>query len=526
LWKKKILKLGDKILGEHPGSFAPSTNPLIVNYGENIPNYAGGRTIRRGPPNLAGKKRLLKATALLGPNDIPSIIIEEPEDNRPKEGPGKSYSRGDDLVYQQRPLPVTKNISFPAPMSQLDTLPSQLHPLRQNPPGGAIQGQCSLQRRPNPSTTYEVEGQTARKQETATAYKQKLARKPLPPPPKENYVIELPADNAHQTRSNRVLSNEQLLHQKPLPVTTAQLSFAEHVATRGTTYMRPLAASSSSCFPEPRFRQLPLASNPLTAPPVFATTEIDGKAFPPKANPHTRAPDQAEEHFLSGGFNKGQYDPNTLNTLQGGSTYNPRAFKDVSRTPTILRPGQQKSSECVPNTKLFSEETPRPFRPMTLFPPQAHPRFSYHFSAEAPVARAPNVLRPGYPESRYVPRTVDRTRAYFDPYPAPTPPDQKMEFDLELPKLPYLQPLSLSMQWQPKRGQEPRISSRISRPGLHDAYAASPKLPPPGLSTVSAKAKEGNGMPEPQCAWDQIILKACASIESISTSRSYARKAV
>lgn len=560
-WRKKILSLSDKVLGEHPGSFAPLAAAGVVKYEANIPNPTRGRRIRPGPPNLAGRRRPLKATALLGPGDIPSIIIEEPEENESKEKLGKSWSIGDDLPYQQEPCYMVKTITLPAPGSQLDTLPSQFHPLRQNPPGRGIQRQSTRLRQPNPSTICKVEGETGRKPTTATAAatprQQKLARKPLPPRPQEKYAIELPSENTYQTKPNTAFATQQMPPRKLLPPTTAKKSFAEHVAAKVTTHMQPLPASASTYFSDQtQFRQPPFA-----APPVFSATEIDGKAMLPKVNRYSRADEQAGELFLGGDYTIRQYDPEALAALHGGSQHNATtASTEVNRTPTILSAGPRNSQPYARdyklNSKLFYPEgIPRPTKPTTL----AGERYSYHFSAEAPVARAPTVLRPGHPDSTYVSPTVGQIPAYFNTHPAspddrresnrhaqlslqeeeswqcfvsahPTTPEMKIAgklgFDLELPKLPKLEPLSLSMQGKPKtRKEEIRLSSRISRPGLCDSYIASPKELP-AASVSKMKAGRGGVETEPVCTWDQGVLKACASIETISTTRSYAHKAV
>jgi hypothetical protein len=564
-WRKKILSLGDKVLGEQPGSFAPlAAAGVVVKYGANIPNPTRGRRIRPGPPNLAGRRRPLKATALLGPDDIPSIIIEEPEENESKEKLGKSWSIGDDLPYQQEPCYMVKTINLPAPVSQLDTLPSQFHPLRQNPPGSGIQRQSTRQRQPNPSTIYKVERETGRKPATATATatprQQKLARKPLPPRPQEKYAIELPSENTYQMKPNTAFATQQIPPRKLLPPTTAKKSFAEHVAAKGTTHMQPLPASASTYFSDPtQFRQPPFA-----APPVFSATEIDGKAMLPKVNRHSRADEQAGELFLMGDYTTRQYDPKALAALHGGSQHNAAtASTEVNRTPTILSAGPRNSQPYARDHKLTSklfypESIPRPTKPTTL----AGERYSYHFSAEAPVSRAPTVLRPGHPDSTYVSPTVGQIPAYFNTHPAspdgrkesnrhaqlslkeeeswqcfvsahPTTPEMKIAgkpgFDLELPKLPKLpklEPLSLSMQGKPKtRKEEIRLPSRISRPGVYNSYIASPKELP-AASASKTKAGRGGVETEPVCTWDQGVLKACASIETISTTRSYAHKAV
>jgi len=395
--------------------------------------------------------------------------------------------------------------------SHLDSLPSQaLHPLRQNPPNSIVPQQRSRNRLPHPQDCSEIpdsshEGKTGRKPAHVTE-QQRLRRKPLPPRPMERYATELSTDN-----------NFPILRQE-LPASTS----------------RYLAYSQE-------YAQVRKA----TATALLATD----------AKRNSRTDEQAAELFFHGDYTAGQYDSQTLAALHGG--HSSEGPKEVLRTPTVLRTGQQPAH--------------------TYYHELAADLFCSPGSSNEAPARTPTVLLSGRPDSTYKIPTVGQIPAHYStanalvPAPAssadlknshrhaklsasqenlwdalvsaipPTPEMKASETAPQLPALPILQPLSVM--GKPKIKEEIRMSARISRPGLHDSYIRSGNMNAkatmfelPALAGakggLSAQQKQQGQVPrlrrqetrqlqpQPACAWDEIILQACASRDTLSTTQS------
>jgi hypothetical protein len=395
----------------------------------------------------------------LAPKAIPSLVEEEDEATSTSEQPLNSqwsWRTGDDLPWQSVEKLVNKLPQPPA----LDTLPSQLNPLRMNPPRATIRIEDVRGRLLYPSTNSDIRetqvgGHNGRKSN--------IARKPLPPRPTERYATEL---------AGKALS--AMLYSTELD------GCKVHQTNLGSTKRQPLPASASELW-----------------------DGVQGKLPSPKRL--SRADMQDAELFFAGG----QCDTETLAALEAGN----RA-KEARQIPTILRVGR-------PNSARISQ---------TLT---------------------------SHPDSAYTSPIVGQALVWHEPSPA----DQKSshrhvklsvkdsasweEFVLAYPTTPEMrhavEPPALSLKKQAKENREEiRMSTRISRPGLHDIYTASPKPSAAELSAekvgmtkekrklqtkMKVKSREQvpqhtnnrNFEPEPACVWDEVVAKACVSLESIST---------
>ena len=140
-WKRRILGPLSKILEDQLE--APAVVPVPVSR-KTPPFPLHGTGIRAGPfllrPKGPYRQKIPargKATSTLDPKAIPPPI---PEGEEPKSDSGRSlnskrsWSTGDDLSWQSMPLQLERTVHHAQPVSDLDVLPSQLHPLRQNPP--------------------------------------------------------------------------------------------------------------------------------------------------------------------------------------------------------------------------------------------------------------------------------------------------------------------------------------------------------------------------------------------------------
>jgi len=487
---QRILDHGERVFGEQRGSFVPISRPTAAVVGEKI---------RPGPPNRANRSRPFGQRRSKATSGIPTIVVTDlGGDAEPTVKPQPSWATGDDLHWQEEPSEVVRQDPLPpppsAPVSHLDSLPSQaIHPLRQNPP--------------------DVYGQTGRKQVSATP-QQRVKAKPLPQLPAEalnQYATELLADIGFPTR-------EESIHAQDLPASTSSY----------------LAYSAKE---QRQVRQATLEA--------ILATDVDDR--------HSRADEQSTELFFSGDYTAGQYHAQTLGTLHGGRPS--QAPKEVLRTPTILRAGQKPTHSQVyePAFELF---------------------VSPGSSDEVP-ARIPTVLRPGRPDSTYKIPTVGQIPSHFSTVThrapatanaadlktshrhaklsasqeamwgsvvsglAPTL-ETKAETAPQLPQLPSLPPLSAM--GKPQSKESIRMSSRISRPGLHDFYtkggnthakAAIAELPALAGTRwgLSAEPTQQGQVPrlrrqetrqfrlQTGCAWDELVLQACASRDTLSTTR-------
>lgn len=570
---KKIGGWGEKLLGEQRGNFVPhvapvqhlaSAAPAVIKYRAEVPNYTRRNTHglrprpQSGPPNPATRKRRAskryhsvnshpkndKATDLLVRDNLPSVIQEEDE-TTPKTGPEKSWATGDGLRLQKEATQVATPVIIvipPAPVSNFDTLPSQIDPLRQNPPERIVQ----RQRLPRPSTA--IRGQTGRK----PLPQQKIERKPLPPLPTNRYATELTTNGIYPI-------SKGCIRTQPLPA-SASSDWSDYQKETYGKQTSHTAYSAAKIDGKSKSAHL---------------SELDGKAVNPNIGRHSRTEEQASEFFFDD-YTAGQYDPKTLAALHG-------------RTPTVLRAGVRKrlsplDYEQAAELFFFSKTQSDPTTFVTVH--AGGQSTTHHSSIKVPVAavqtptvpctsnkaraRAPPV--PQRLDLTYKTSTVGQIPTHYKAYdpstttsspssssastgnfkPSSTLRPTKLSSSelkswesfisthpttpsmLDSPPLPKLQlPAFSSLNWEAEllhqarsaRGDEVRVSSRISRPGAHDFYSGDRNVRAAGQPKRQATSAM-NAWEAPACAWDEIVLKTCESIESISTTRSYARKAV
>ena len=411
-----------------------------------------------------------KATSTLGPKAIPSPVWEGEE---PKSESGhsqnlqRSWSTGDDLLWQSMPLQRERTVHHAQPVSDLETLPSQLHPLRQNPPEKTVlhSGVRVPPHFPLRNETWEPQ----RSGRNVAKPHLNIERKPLPPAPVMRFAAELAGSTIHSAELDGSMSHQE-------------------EAKLGSTKRGQLLASASELrYGAAERQELDASTSALWYGPQGKPANIDRLS---------RAEQQDAELFFS------QYDPKTLLTLEAGS----RAAKEARRGPTVLRAGR-----------------PRP--DSTYVSPTVGQIPSYYNTASSQKS------------SNQHAKLSTREQATWENFNLAHPTMLEMaatavDLPPSLPQLIKLPALSLN--------DEIHLSSRISRPGLHDSYISSPK-PTEELSASPASGKKrakggktGNGKlqkksrqvprhrdgrpfsPEPECVWDEMVCKACVSLESLS----------
>jgi hypothetical protein len=475
-WKRRVLVPLSNILQDQLEASAVAPTPVS----RRTPPFPLHRTgIRAGPPNLCRPKgphrRKIpahgKATSTLDPKAIPSPVSEGEEPNSEL---GRSlnsqwsWSTGDDLPWQSMPLHLERTVHHAQPISDLDALPSQPHPLRQNPLEKTLLH--SDARLPPPPFQHRNEiWEPQRSGKNVQKPHSKIARKPLPPAPVTRFATELEGSTSYSGELDGPKHHQ----------TIAKLASTKHQLL--------LASASELWSGEAERQELDPSTSALCYGPQGKPANIDQLS---------RAEQQDAELFFR------QYDAKTLAVLEAGS----RAAKEARRVPAVLRAG--------------------------------HPR----------------------PDSTYVTPTVGQIPAYCNAasdqkfsnrhaklstgeeatwenfiLTHPTTPEMAataVDLPPSLPQLIKLPALQLN--------EEIRLSYRISCPGLHDSYISSPK-PPEELSASPASGnkrakggKRGSGKlqkksrqaprhrdgrpfsPEPECVWDEIVCKACVSLESLS----------
>ena len=473
-WKRRILVPLSNILEDQLEASALAPAP-VSRKTQRFPLHRRG--IRAGPPNLyilkgPHRQRIpghSKATSTLDPNAIPSPVSEGEE---PKSESGRSqnlqrsWSTGDDLPWQSMPLQVERTVHHAQLVSDLDALPSQVHPLRQNRPEKTV---LHSGVRVPPHLPRIETWEPQRSGRNVQKPRLNIERKPLPPAPMMRFAAELAGDTIYSAELDGSKNHQ----------TNANLGSAK----RGQ-----LPASASELRHGAAERQ------ELDAPTSALWYGPQGK--PANIDRLSRAEQQDAELFFS------QYDPKTLLALEAGS----RAAKEMGRVPTVLRAGRPR-----PDSTYVS---PTVGQIPSYYNTASEQKFSNRHANLSPREEATWV--------EFIlthPTTSEMAATAVD-----LPPS--------LPQFTKLPALSLK--------EEIHLSSRISRPGLHDSYISSPK-PPEELSASPASGKKrakagktSNGKlqkksrqvprhrdgrpfsPEPECVWDEIVCKACVSLESLS----------
>jgi hypothetical protein len=473
-WKRRILVPLSNILENQ--FEAPAIIPATVS--QKTPRFPlHRRGIRAGPPNLyllKGRHRQRipargKATSTLDPKAIPSPVSEGEE---PKSESGRSenlqrsWSTGDDLPWQSMPLQVERTVYHAQLVSDLDALPSQVHPLRQNPPEKIVL-QSGVRVPPHLPRNETWEPQ--RSGRNVQKPRPNIERKPLPQAPVMRLAAELAGDTIYSaeldgSKNHQTNANLGSTKRGPPPASASELG-------RGAAERYEFEASTSALWYGPQ-----------------------GK--PANIDRLSRAEQQDAELFFS------QYDPKTLLALEAGS----RAAKEAIRVPTVLRAGR-----------------PRP--DSTYVSPTVGQIPSYYNTASEQKSSNRHAKLSTREEATWVDFILTH----------PTMPEMAataVDLPPSLPQLTKLPALNLV--------EEVHLSSRISRPGLHDSYISSPKPPeelfasPASGKKRAKRGKTGNGKlqkksrqvprhsdgrpfrPEPECVWDEIVCKACVSLESLS----------
>jgi hypothetical protein len=468
-WKSKILAPLVMMFEEHHEvqTTAHGAPPVAVSQ-ETAQFLIHGTGIRAGGPNTwrpRGGRPIPKhdkATSTLAMNAISSLVKEDDEPTSLSEQPLNSqwsWSTEDDLPWQSVEKFVNELPQPPA--SHLNTLPSQLNSLRMNPPGTTIRREDVQRRLPHLSTTSDIkETQVGGHNER----KPNIARKPLPPRPTERYATELAGNAISATRYSAELDRGKV-----------------HQANSGSTKRQPLPASASELW-----------------------DGVQGKL--PNPNRLSRADVQDAELFFAGG----QCDPETLAALEAGN----RA-KEVRRTPTILRAGHPNSA-CISQTVI------------------SRPDSTYTSPAVGQVPDWHETSPTDQKSSNRHAKLSIKDEASWEEFVLTYPTTPEMRHAAELPALSFKKKAKESR-------EEIRMSSRISRPGLHDTYTASPKASSAELSAEKGGMAKRKGKlqkkmkskgqvprhtdnrslePEAACVWDEVVAKACVSLESILSDSS------
>jgi hypothetical protein len=476
IWKRRILVPLSNILVDQLG--APAVVPAHVSR-KAPPFPLHGTGIRAGPPNLWRPKGPYrqkipvrgKATSTFDPKAIPSPVSEGEE---PKSESGRaqnsqrSCSIGDDLPWQSMPLLVERTVYHAQPGSDLDVLPSQLHPLRQNPPEKTLH-RSGARLPPPPLPPRNEIWEPQRSGKNVQKPQPNIARKPLPPTPSTRFAAELAGSTIYSaeldgSKNHQTNANLGPTKRGPLPASASELG-------HGVAERQELGTSTSGLW-----------------------YGLQGK--PASIDRLSRAEQQDAELFFS------QCDPKTLAALEAGS----RAAKEARRVPTVLRAG-------------------RPSRDSTYVSATVGQIPAYYSTAS------------GQKFSNRHAKLSTRDEATWENFilTHPTMPEMAataVDLPPSLPQLTKLPDLSLK--------EEFHLSSQISHPGLHDSYISSPKSPEElSVSPASGKkrakgGKTGNGKlqkksrqvprhrdgrpfsPAPEYLWDEIVCKACVSLESLS----------
>ncbi len=479
IWKRRILVPLCNILEGQLEASAVTTAPVSR---KSPPFPLHGAGIRAGPRNLWRPKGPYrqkipargKATSALDPKAIPSPVLEGEET---KSEPGRplnsqrSWSARYDLTWQSMPLKLERTVHHAQPVSDLDFLPSQLHPLRQNPPEKTLHR--SGARLPPPSLPPRCdiwEPQRNGRNVQRPHSHPKIARKPVSPTPAARFATERAGSTIHSveldgSKNPQIKANIALAKRRPLPASASELG-------HGVAERQELDASTSARW-------------------------YGSQDKPANIERLSPAEQQAAELFYS------QCDSKTLAAIEAGS----QAAKEARLVPTVLRAG-------------------RP-RPDSTYASPMVGQIPVHYNISS-----------GQKFSNRHAKLSTREEATWENFilTHPTMPEMAataVDLHLSFPQLNKLPALG--------QKEEFHLSSRITHPGLHDSYIPSPK-PPEELSASPASGKKrakggktGNGKlqkksrqaprhrdgrpfsPVPECFWDEVVCKACASLESLST---------
>jgi hypothetical protein len=505
-----------------------------------------------------------KATSGLRVNAIPSSVQEEDETELLCELPAKV-----ELMYE---LPAKAG-----PVSHLETLPSQLLATRAK---NASQRTIPRKRLPQAPTISEIGTsdlgvRNNLDMNTRGVSPQIVAMKPLPPAPtpEKKSFAEYAASDVKRTSAK--LTKRQPLSASAVGAWSqgpiAKSPLAAHPVALPQGLQAPPELTDRHSQTDQQVAELFLGEK-LGARQVNAKTLAILNGGQQSYNY-----DQAAEHYFHDESPKSQsrmpatpayVQDSELSLAVPRQSGNRNTAAAAARAPTVLRSGCPDSSQQDLKTFLSGLQRNTNSAP----PPPSRDG--------AKATRTPNVLRSGRPDSTYISSSVGQIPGWHDAisHTRPiseasntqaagnkkknreaclsqndvqrwdefisenpiTPKTRKaVKSDFQIPDFTDFGPLH--MMGKLKSREEVRMSARISKPGLHDYYTATlntkataSELPAFFARRMEKGGKGENGIdtqsyglaprlqkphrasPQPSCAWDGLVAKACSSRESLN----------